>query len=403
MKPDHRIVLLVVFFVCRLSQAQLIEGNVVDKDTKEPIPFANVFFAGTLIGAITDLEGNFSFEIPVEGKYELTASYVGYQGYSKQILSTDELPFFRIELAPEVIELKDIQVEADTTGWHNNYPVFKRLFLGETQNATSVEIINPRDIFLFFDRIENGLFAHARKEIQVENNALGLRMGYKMHEFRMEYKTHRFYSFGVPRFEEMIPKGKRQAKKWNKARDKAYRGSFNHFIRSFKENTFIEEGFIVQELFRVPNPKRPPVDIIQKKLAALGVRARSSPSSIVLGASSDSDSLQYWMRMRRLPVLVDSLGKKLVDNSLFNGESFEYKGHLKIIYSKEREDPNYEQYRRGGGIDNKQTSIVYFLDFLTIYENGYYDVEKVFFEGYMGWSLKIAEMLPIEYRPETEP
>ncbi|MEP1034240.1 carboxypeptidase-like regulatory domain-containing protein [Ekhidna sp.] len=390
-----------LIFSGQYLQAQIIRGNVSDRDTKEPIPFANVFFSGTLIGTTTDLEGNFSFTIAAEGKYELIVSYIGYHEYSRQILSTDELPFFQIVLNPEVIELKDIQVNADTAGWKNNYPVFRQLFLGETQNAAKVEIGNPRDIFLFFDKIENGLYAHARKEILIENYALGYRLGYVMQEFRMEYRSRRFYSFGVPRFMEMMPKRKGQMLRWEKARAKSYRGSFSHFLRSFKENTFVEEGFIVQELYRVPNRKRPPESLIKEKISAYDVSANKS-TQVIISGSSDSDSLRYWMSMRRLPTVVDSLGKVLEDNGLIKGESMTYEGYLKIIYTKEPEEPGYSRYRRGGGSDNKQTSIVYFTDFLRIYENGYYDVEKVFFEGYMGWSSKIAEMLPLEYIPKTD-
>lgn len=382
--------------------AQQVKGTITDKDTQEPIPFANVFFSGTLIGATSDIDGNFSFEIPEEGKYELIVSYVGYEEYSREVLTSEELPFFEIELEPEVIKLEDVQVEADTSGWKQNYPVFKQLFLGGTQNALKVDIVNPKDIFLFFDKVENGLFAHARKEILIENSALGYKLGYSMQEFRMEYRSRRFYSFGIPRFVEMKPKGKGQMKRWNKARVKAYNGSFNHFLRSFKNNTFSEEGFLVQELFRIPNKKRPPESVIKKNLAKYGATTGNTTTIVIGGSTASSDSLNYWMRMRRLPEVVDSLGMIIRDNQLMQGDIFNYKGHLKIIYTKEPEEPGFSRFRRGGGTDNKQTSIVYFSDPLTIYENGYYDVAKVFFEGYMGWSSKIAEMLPLEYVPQKE-
>lgn len=401
MRATYLIAILTSFLFGQFSNAQVVEGKVTDQNTGEPVAFANVFFAGTLIGDVTDLEGKFSFTIPKQGKYELTVSYVGYLEYSKEIVSTDELPFFEISLAPEVIELKDIQVEADTTGWKRNYPAFKELFIGETENAAQVNIENPRDIFLFFDRVENGLFAHSRKEIFIENEALGYRIGYKMKDFSMEYRSGRFASFGIPRFQEMVPKNKGQVKRWEKARARTYRGSFNHFLRSFKDNTFVEEGFVVQELFRIPNPERPPESLIREKLASLGV-GNSGSNIIVLGSSTNTDSLSYWRRMRRMPAVIDSLGMTLTDNSLIESNTLMYTGYLKITYTKEREDEAFSRYRRGGGVDNKQTSIVNFLDNLTIYDNEYYDAGKVLFEGYMGWSSRIAEMLPLEYLPASD-
>ena len=117
MRATYLVALLTSFLLCQFANAQTIKGKVTDQNTGEPVAFANVFFAGTLIGAVTDLEGNFSFTIPKQGKYELTVSYVGYLECSKEIVSTDELPFFEITLEPEVIELRDVNVEADTSGW----------------------------------------------------------------------------------------------------------------------------------------------------------------------------------------------------------------------------------------------------------------------------------------------
>ena len=395
------LILFLVSFNFQISYAQSVKGNVTDYETGDPIPFANVFFSGTLIGSTTDIDGNFSLSIPIEGRYELVISFVGYRSFSRFINSADSLPFLNVELHPKVIQLQDIQIEADASEWKNNYPVFKRLFIGETQNASNVKIKNPKDIFLFYDPIENGLFAHSRKEIIIENNALGYRIGYTMQNFRMFFKTGRFMSFGIPRFEEMSATSKRQTKKWEKERVKAYEGSFNHFLRSFSENTFSQEGFIVQEVYRIPNPNRPTDSLIKEKLSAFRVSVSQS-SSIIIGGSSDSDSLRYWMRMRNMPVLVDSLGRVLDDNSLIQGSIINYKGYLKIIFTGEKEEPSYARFRPGEVIDNKQTSIVYFPDFLTLYDNGYYDVEKVFFEGYMGWESRMAEMLPLEFVPLTK-
>ena len=216
----------------------------------------------------------------------------------------------------------------------------------------------------------------------------------------MEYKSRRFASFGIPRFQEMVPKNKGQLKRWEKARVRTYRGSFSHFLRSFRDSTFVEEGFVVQELFRIPNPERPPESLIREKLATFG--GGTGGNIIVLGSTTNTDSLSYWRRIRRMPAVIDSLGRTLTDNSLIKGNTLMYTGYLKIVYTKEREDEACSKYRRGGGIDNKQTSIANFLDYLTIYDNEYYDAGKVFFEGYMGWSSRIAEMLPLEYLPETE-
>lgn len=56
-----------------------IAGKVVDKETKEPIPFANVIVEGTQLGAATNLNGEFVILNVPPGVYNVTASVVGYQ------------------------------------------------------------------------------------------------------------------------------------------------------------------------------------------------------------------------------------------------------------------------------------------------------------------------------------
>ncbi len=61
-----------------LAQQDVLVGQVVDTDTKEGIPFCNVFYAGSTIGVATDFEGN--FQMPYNAKFDsLAVSAVGYQ------------------------------------------------------------------------------------------------------------------------------------------------------------------------------------------------------------------------------------------------------------------------------------------------------------------------------------
>ena len=53
-----------------------VNGVVVDDATSEPIIGANVVVKGTTTGASTDIDGNFSLEVPADAT--LTVSYVGY-------------------------------------------------------------------------------------------------------------------------------------------------------------------------------------------------------------------------------------------------------------------------------------------------------------------------------------
>lgn len=64
-------------------------GKVIDKETKKPIVFANVYVDGSGLGTVTNSEGEFVIKIPAE-KYNAKLG-VTFLGYSSTILSIKEL------------------------------------------------------------------------------------------------------------------------------------------------------------------------------------------------------------------------------------------------------------------------------------------------------------------------
>lgn len=63
------------------SNKVVIKGKVLDKETNEPIPFANIFIKDTRIGTSTDVDGNFLLSIPdsvYKNPFTLKIGYVGY-------------------------------------------------------------------------------------------------------------------------------------------------------------------------------------------------------------------------------------------------------------------------------------------------------------------------------------
>lgn len=60
-----------------MTQAAVIRGAVIDDQTGEFLPFVNILIEETGNGTTTDLDGNFTLEVP-GGTYTLTFSYIGY-------------------------------------------------------------------------------------------------------------------------------------------------------------------------------------------------------------------------------------------------------------------------------------------------------------------------------------
>lgn len=111
------IVLGVVTFMLTGSYAVAqgtITGTVADRETQQPLPGANVFLEGTVIGAVTDSDGNFRIENVPEERITLVVTMVGYERFSRPDIrvARGESLSFSIELQSMVIETSPVVVTA---------------------------------------------------------------------------------------------------------------------------------------------------------------------------------------------------------------------------------------------------------------------------------------------------
>lgn len=83
--------LLVCLFVNTVHAQELIEGKVIDNDTKEPLAGAHIIITGTTQGTITDHNGKFEFKLTTAAD-SISITFVGYQpktvAYKKGMLIT---------------------------------------------------------------------------------------------------------------------------------------------------------------------------------------------------------------------------------------------------------------------------------------------------------------------------
>ena len=98
-----------------LAQTGKISGRVVDGNTGEPLPGANVVIVGTLQGATTDVDGYYTILNVRPGVYSVRASFVGYtsqvvDNVEVRIGLTTEVNF---ELVPAAVGLEEIVVQAE--------------------------------------------------------------------------------------------------------------------------------------------------------------------------------------------------------------------------------------------------------------------------------------------------
>jgi len=103
-QTKYVLIFALVFFGFSVEAQNLITGNLVDDDTKEPLVGATILAVGTSNGTVTDLDGNFSLEVP-DGVTEVEISYLGYQSRIVNIVDNPKLDLSLVagKLLDEVI------------------------------------------------------------------------------------------------------------------------------------------------------------------------------------------------------------------------------------------------------------------------------------------------------------
>lgn len=113
-----RILVLICFSVGILSSGTIfgqaaetiVQGKVTDAGSGDPIPFVNVVFKGTSIGATTDFDGNFQIKTSQPAD-SVTASYIGYKPRTKAIKSGTKQTL-NFQLTEDIVNLQEVVIRA---------------------------------------------------------------------------------------------------------------------------------------------------------------------------------------------------------------------------------------------------------------------------------------------------
>lgn len=256
--------LFFIFFLAIIVQisAQIrIKGKVLD-EKDEPLEGASVYLNNTTKGTTTDNLGEFELLIN-QGVYDLIVSFMGYQTLQYQIDTKEPNKPFVFKTIPVTNMLDEIVLSKKYSAEDRAYFLsrFKKTFIGETELSEECKITNIDVIQFNFNKSTRILEAFANEPIEIINKGLGYKISYNLvhYELTPTKVTYQGYS----KYEDL--KGsKRKKRKWEKNRLVAYKGSKMHFIRSVLKGVFYEEGFIVDEYQRIPNPKRPSDDVISQ-------------------------------------------------------------------------------------------------------------------------------------------
>lgn len=325
-----------------VSQSQendegFIRGTITEAGTGETLPAVHAYISQTTVGTTSDEQGNFEFSTDLTGTHELVFSFVGYK--TKRVtINLDEEVELDIELQPDTFSLDEVEVV--TTGddvWYRNLERFENRFIGTSYYARQAEIKNPWVID--FDKDEDDKqIAYTSRHIEIENHALGYKLFIDLVDFtwdeREDIGLYTFYS----RFEEMESDSRREQRGWERSRERAYRGSFEHFLKSLYDDELRRYGFtpVVEgsdSRVRIDQLSAVEMRRIRSTLRAEGLSAPATlkgyrlngPIDILYGRSSSGSSDAQ--RRSRLVPMADS-GVFLVTQSgrLFDPASLRVDG-----------------------------------------------------------------------------
>ena len=110
--------ILFIFSFCILNppgllsqQSILLHGTVFDNNSGEPLPTANIRIAGTSMGTISNLHGNYSLTLD-SGKYTIIFSYLGYRPDTLQTIFRQSL-VYDVRLKPSPVQIPEVVVVAE--------------------------------------------------------------------------------------------------------------------------------------------------------------------------------------------------------------------------------------------------------------------------------------------------
>lgn len=101
------ILLLTTFFQVGYAQDQSISGKVTDFTDQQPLPGVNVVLDGTSTGTVTDIDGNYSLDVPQGGT--LVFSFIGYETKRESVNSRAVID---VALMADIQQLTEVVVTA---------------------------------------------------------------------------------------------------------------------------------------------------------------------------------------------------------------------------------------------------------------------------------------------------
>ena len=157
--------LFLMFFVANLAfgqaATQRVRGVVLDKFTKQPLIGASVGVKATSLGAITDVDGQFTIENVPIGRIGIQCQYIGYEIYAVEdiILTSVKEAYLEIELSEVPTAMNEVVVSSQKNAFEAVNPlsvVSTRSFTADETDRIAAGINDPGRVALSFPGVKQG-------------------------------------------------------------------------------------------------------------------------------------------------------------------------------------------------------------------------------------------------------
>lgn len=395
-------VLLLWLLPSRVAAQASLSGTVRDSVTQQPLPFASVFLVNTTLGATTNEQGRYVLPAVPAGRYEVAATYLGHRLRQQPVVVGSAALTIDLALPPAAQALGEVVVRS-RPALADDYQRFLELFLGTSSFARQCQVRNPTDVQVEYDPAARVLTAGtARQPLLIDNLALGYRLTLYNLSFRADFaeQSATLTTLSQVIFKELSGAA-RQQKQWAANRQRAYQGSFMHFLRSAFTGEVVQQGFRLQRLQRLPNRRWATADSL--------VRARQATGEIL---NQNSLPPSVWQQLSEPHTLSILYKPYLPPDSIRRAEAsgrvwLRFRDLLAVTYEGERPDANYRLPGAASGraLPRYQESVLHLQPppAAEIEPNGVSTQPLTLLtEGYWGFE-KIGELLPLDYLPPTFP
>jgi len=219
------------------AQNTILQWQVFDQETQQPIPNAHLFLVNTTFGTVSNDRGIAKLTLPNTLLEDLLITHVAYE---TRLLEHQEYQSINdtLWLLPNHLNLEEIVVAAERSNkWKKRYKQFKQVFLGDDKIANKCSIKNPE--VLRFEEKEGQLVATATDLLQITNPHLGYELDYWLDYLTIDKDGSSAY-LGKAKFIDQTKEDH------SKNRTKAYLKSPKHFFKSLIDNRLEEEGYEIQ-------------------------------------------------------------------------------------------------------------------------------------------------------------